>query len=156
MTVTAEALKGQIAEAFAEIPYPGDDRIALHQCDECERIRHDLCGQAPSTLSEEILDRIALPLLSPEAFRYFISAYMCYTAEHYESSIAFFTRQSLGEAGADEFYLERFRLFTERQREVVISLLEFLRSQEIEGDDEDNREYREKIDADIKIWKELA
>jgi hypothetical protein len=81
---------------------------------------------------------------------------MCYSIEHPDSLVASFTRQSLGEAGVDEFYMERFRLFTARQREPVIAFFEFLRSQEIEGDDQDNREYQEKIDADIKIWKELA
>jgi hypothetical protein len=161
MTAAVETLKQKIAQAFADAPQPSEDRIAKcskPECDECagirwgfKRLTHDLIR--PYELEYH---HSALPLLFPEAFHYFISDYMCYSIEHPDSLVASFTRQSLGEAGVDEFYMERFRLFTARQREPVIAFFEFLRSQEIEGDDQDNREYQEKIDADIKIWKELA
>ena len=159
MPGSIENLRQQLLAAFADAQYPGDDRIAKctwEQCRECETIRQDLRGQTPSTLSEEILDRTSLPLLFPEAFRYFIPAYMCYTAEHPDSSIAFFTIISLGPPDYDDFLRKRFRLFTPAERDAVIACLEFLRTQEVEGDEEDNAKYRKRVDVGIRIWKEMA
>jgi hypothetical protein len=111
MPDSTENLRQHILRAFAHAPYPGDDRIAKcprEQCRECETIRQDLRGQTPSRLSEEILDRTSLPLLLPEAFRYFIPAYMSYSAEHPDSSIANFTIMSLGPDDYDDFWRVRF------------------------------------------------
>jgi hypothetical protein len=160
MVTAAETLKQTIAKAFADVPYPGDDRIAQcskQPCDECAGIRWGLKGRTSSLLLPYVLQyhASALPLLFPEAFHYFISAYMYYSIDHPNSEVAFFTRQGLGEDGLDEFYLKRFCLFTMQQREAVIALLEFLKGQEIEGDDQDKREYEEKIGAAIGIWKGL-
>lgn len=159
MPGSIESLKHQIVAAFADTPYPGDDRIAKctrEQCTECETIRQDLRGQTPRTLSEEVLDRTALPLLFPEAFRFFIPAYMGYAVEHPDSSIASFTIMSLGPDDYDDFWRERFRLFTPAERGAVIAFLECLRGQEVEGDEEDNAKHRARVDVGIRIWKEMA
>ena len=152
------SVQESIRSAFKEVPYPGDDHIALHECAECRQIRDDFRGKSAQTLTDSVLERRydSLPLLSPSAFHYFVSAYMAYSLKHPDSTVAFFTRQGLGEEGFDDFYLERFRLFTSQQRDAVIAFLEFLKPLEIEGDDQDRREYQDKIDAAIKIWKELA
>ena len=81
---------------------------------------------------------------------------MLYSLSHPDSEVAFFTFQGLGTAGRDGFYLERFRMFSHQQREATIAFLEQFKTHEIEGDDQDNREYQDKLDAAIKIWKELS
>lgn len=156
--MTADALKQKIAEAFSDVPYPGDERIALHECPECQEIRESFRGQTAGTLLDGVIDSHfdSLPLLSPETFRFFIPAYMRYSLEHPDSTVSFFTRQSLGEAGVDGFYLERWRLFSSRQREAVVAFLESLRPHEIQGDERDQREYEGTIDAGIKLWKEMS
>ncbi|HTX20740.1 MAG TPA: DUF6714 family protein [Candidatus Aquilonibacter sp.] len=146
-----------IDSAFEKVPYPGDDCIALHECPECREIREDFRGKPSQLLADDILERRcqSLPLLSPSAFRYFVPAYMHYSLAHPDSEVAFFTFQGLGIAGFDAFDLERFRLFSRQQKEAVITFLEFFKSHEIEGDDQDNREYQDNLDAVIKAWKQM-
>jgi hypothetical protein len=152
------SVRESIASAFKEVPYPGDDQIALHECAECRQIRDDLRGKSLQVLADGVLERRfdSLPLLSSIAFHYFVPAYMLYSLSHPDSEVAFFTFQGLGIAGIDAIDLERFRLFSRQQREAVIAFLEFFKSHKINGDDQDNREYQNNLDAGIKIWKELA
>jgi hypothetical protein len=156
----AETLRQTIEQAFADVPYPGDDRIATcsrPECDECAGIRWGLKALTPDLISPYVLEyhHSALALLLPEAFHYFVPMYMCYSVEHPHSEVAFFTRQNLGELDYEEFDLKRFCLFTAQQREAVIAFLEFLKTQEIEGDDQDQREYEDKLNDAIWIWKDL-
>ena len=142
----AETLKQTITQAFADVPCPGNDRIAKcsrPECDECAGIRWGLQGRTPSLIPPYVLEYHsgALPLLFPEAFHYFVPMYMCYAVEHPDSEVAFFTRQNLGESNYDEFDLKRFCLFTIQQQEAVVAFLEFLKAHEIEGDEQDQRAY---------------
>jgi hypothetical protein len=69
-----------IESAFAEVPYPGDDNIADHQnCLECEELRTYLRGKTWKELSFPKLHDFheALPLLTPEAFRFFLPVFDC-------------------------------------------------------------------------------
>jgi hypothetical protein len=117
----------------------------------------DLRGKSTEVLADAVLERRSdsLPLLSPAAFYYFLPAYMLYALRHPDSEVAFFTFQGLGIAGLDAIDLDRFRLFSRQQREAVIAFLEFFNSHEIEGDEEDNLQYRSKLDTVIRIWKKM-
>ena len=150
------SIRESIDSAFKEVAYPGDDQIALHECPECRQVRDDFRGKSSQTLLDDVLGRHYdnLPLLEPAAFHYFVPAYMRYSLEQPDSDVAFFTFQNLGMGGFDAFHLARFRRFNRQQREAVIAFLEFFKSHEIEGDDQDNREYQDNLDAVIKIWKE--
>jgi hypothetical protein len=156
--MAAEELKQTIAQTFADTPYPGHERIALHECEECEEIRQSFRGRTPDTLPDETIHSHfgSLPLLSPEAFRYFIPAYMRYSLEHPDSTVAQFILYRLAPQDFDDFDSERFRLFTPRERGAVIAFLEFLKSKQIEGDEEDQREYESEIDCGIEIWRRFA
>jgi hypothetical protein len=156
--MTADDLKQKIEEAFAGTVTPGDEHIALHECPECQEIRESFRGQCPTTLPDDVIDSHfdSLPLLSPEAFRYFISAYMRYSLEHPDSTVAQFVLYALAPQDYDNFYSERFGLFRAREIKAVIAFLEFLRSCEIEGDDEDQQKYESDIDSGIEIWKRFA
>ncbi len=158
MATSVETLKLVVSSAFADTAYPGDDRVAGCSCDECEGIRMDFRGQTTANLPAETLEEnySALPLFLPEAFHYFIPAYMLYAAEHIGSVVERFTKYSLVPSDFDEFCLERFRQFTPAQNEAVIRFLEFLKEQEIEGDEQDKREYDEEIDVGIRIWKAIG
>jgi hypothetical protein len=81
---------------------------------------------------------------------------MCYSVEHPDSEVATFTRYSLAPTDYDNFWRDRFLLFTPSQKDAVITFLEFLRAQEFEGDEEDKRKYEDLIDDGIKIWKSIA
>ena len=72
-------LTEQIERAFADVPYPGDDRIVENPADlESSNLRNRFKGKHWSTLSLKTLmdERSGLPLLTPEAFRFFIPAYL--------------------------------------------------------------------------------
>jgi uncharacterized protein DUF6714 len=153
-----------IASAFSEVPYPGDDCIALHECAECREIRGDFSGKSPQTLEDGVLERRfdSLPLLSSTAFLFFVPAYMLHSLSHPDSLIARFTMYSLAPTDFDDFWRERFRLFTPSQKVAVIAFLEFLKTQAyttggiVEGDDEEKRHYEDLIDDGIKIWMSIV
>ncbi len=156
------SVRESIALAFKEVPYPGTDQIALHECDRCRALRDDFRGKSPQALADEILERNCgdLALLSPAAFHYFVPAYMRYSLNHPDSEVADFTVMGLGTSahGFDAIDLERFRLFSLHQREAAIAFLEFFKSHESVDDDPDIRErqeYQNKIDIVIKAWKKL-
>ncbi|MCE0523691.1 MAG: hypothetical protein LV480_12360 [Methylacidiphilales bacterium] len=66
-----------IEEAFADVPYPGDDNIADHQdCLECDDIRAFFRGRSWRELKFPELRSFPLPLLTPDAFHYFLPGYM--------------------------------------------------------------------------------
>jgi hypothetical protein len=72
-------LAEQIERAFADVPYPGDDRLVENPADlESSNLRDRFKGKHWSTLSFKTLmdERSGLPLLTPEAFRFFIPAYL--------------------------------------------------------------------------------
>jgi hypothetical protein len=154
-------VRESIASAFKDVPYPGDDKIALHECPRCRELRDDLRGKSSPVLEDCVLERNCgdLALLSPAAFHHFVPSYMLYSLIHPDSEVAFFTCQNLGVAGFDSFFLERFRLFSSQQKEAAIAFLEFFKLHESEDDDPDIRERQEKqnkIDVVIKLWKELS
>lgn len=131
----------RMVSVFRNVPYPGDDDIALHDCSECRQIRDDFRGKTSQFLSDAILERRfdSLPLLSPAAFHYYVPAYMLHSLSHPDSEVASFTFMALGTAGVDALDLERFRLFSREQRDVAVAFLESFKSHEIEGDDRDNQ-----------------
>jgi len=76
-----------IESAFADVPYPGDNSIALHQdCFECEELRVYLRGKTWRDLSFPKLHdfHASLPHLTPEAFHYFLPGYMLAAITHWE------------------------------------------------------------------------
>ena len=80
MNETRAHIRLRIEEAFADVPYPGDGRIAPHDCGECRSIREALQGthwrdwaDKPVT---EIRRNAELALLQPEALRFFLPAFL--------------------------------------------------------------------------------
>lgn len=163
-----EILHDQIRAAFAESPYPGDDRITQCtrvRCDECTEIRNDFRGQTPEMLSAQIIERhdAVLCLISPEAFQYFLPAYLWYSARYPESSVASLTRIHLCDKRSfstpDPFsgrWRARLALLTPLQMVTIAAFLEFVKAQQIEGDEEENRRHQEAVEVGIKLWKTLG
>jgi hypothetical protein len=72
-------LKEQIRRAFADVPYPGDGRLTSHRpCPECEGVARALEGKAWTSLSASDVGevQVALTFLIPEAFQYYLPAFM--------------------------------------------------------------------------------
>jgi hypothetical protein len=128
------SLSELIQEAFAEVPYPGDDRIADHDCPECEEVREYFRGKRWCDLQfPELRDRSeSLPLLTPEAFRYFLPGYMLATLANWdEADMIPYGIIAIGGHPGDtperkEAARKILNLFTPVQRQAVAAYLEEL------------------------------
>lgn len=80
MSSLRDEIRHRIEVAFALTPYPGDGNIAPHDCGECAAIRDALKNTDWRDWLEvpvaELRRYAVLPLLSPEALRYFLPAFL--------------------------------------------------------------------------------
>lgn len=123
-----------IESAFADVPYPGDDRIADHKdCPECDDVRAHFRGASwrGHTVAELQQYQSVLPLFTPEALQYFLPAYMLVSLGAWREvddipfSIMYMCLPSdpSEEAGLQEHGRVRFEIFTPRQREAIAAYL---------------------------------
>lgn len=77
-------LKQKIVKAFEAVPYPKDP-IAPHECEECREVRKTFANQHWKTIEPAILEENhgIIPLFSPDAFRFFLPAYLIYSLDHF-------------------------------------------------------------------------
>jgi hypothetical protein len=123
-------LQDSIESAFADVPYPGDDRIAEHKnCPECDDVREHFRGATwrGHTVAELQQYQSVLPLFTPEALQYFLPSIMLVSlgawqeADNIPFSIMY---MCLPSDPSDEPVLQqhrrvRFDIFTPRQREAI-------------------------------------
>src|SRR5579862_3568990 len=123
-------LKQAIEEAFAGVPYPGDGNITKcpYNCSECTRVALYFKGKGQTGHKEEDLraHHVALSLFTPEAFHYFLPAFMLMSIGSYEKgdiipdAIRFhfeYTHEMQGH------FAVRMSKFTPEQRKVIIDYL---------------------------------
>jgi hypothetical protein len=83
-------LKKSIEDAFASVAYPGDNNITHcpYNCAECRRVAEFFKGKTSADYNREELRgyHVALSLFTPEAFQYFLPAFMLVSADRYEKS----------------------------------------------------------------------
>lgn len=93
-----DELRSMIVHAFADVRYPGDDHIVADpdHCPECEDVAAAFRGRHWKELTPALIfeRKDALPLLRPEAFRYFLPAYLlaCVDARR----LAYWAKRSAG------------------------------------------------------------
>ena len=123
-----------IESAFADVPYPGDDRIADHKdCPECDDVREHFRGATwrGHNVAELQQYQSVLPLFTPEALQYFLPAFMLVSlgawreADDIPFSVMYICLPSdpNEEAGLRQHGRERFEIFTHRQREAIADFL---------------------------------
>jgi hypothetical protein len=131
------SLQELIESAFADVPYPGDNNITRcpYRCRPCQEVAEFFKGKTWRGNSVEDLrdHHIALSLFTPEAFQYFLPAFMLASLEsndqinllpdairvHFEFNI-----------DHRDHFLIRLNRFSEPQRNVII---QFLRHMESKG-----------------------
>lgn len=127
-------VRESIKAAFANVPYPGDDRIADHQnCLECDDVRAHFRGATWFGHSVEELQqyRSALPLFTPEAFQYFLPAFMLVSLEawHEADDIPFSVMcmclppDPNEDEDMQEYGKKRIEILTHQQREAIAAYL---------------------------------
>jgi len=126
------ALRAAILEAFARDEPPRQDRIALHQCEECAGLRADFAEMRWNLMPPALIEKHygSLPLLSPEALAYFLPAYLLYALDHFtpDSLVTEFVVYHLApdaphDQDAIEWRRAKLRHFTRQQIAVVNDFL---------------------------------
>jgi hypothetical protein len=130
------ALKQTIETAFKDVPYPGDNNITRcpYHCSECRRIAEFFKGKTweGHTIEELRNYHVALSLFTPEAFHYFLPAFMLVSMVSYErgdvipDAIRFHFEYSQEVQG--HFPLRMSKL-SEDQREAIIDYLVLMERQ---------------------------
>lgn len=131
-----EYLKNEIFKAFANVEQPAKDNIALHECEECRGVREDFANVRWQEASDELLEGSydKLPLFSPQAFNYFLPAFLIYTLDNFDdfySEVCEFTLYALtpekswiDEKGEiSKWYKQKFAPFTLAQMNLIYQFL---------------------------------
>src|SRR5579862_6719575 len=124
------ALKQSIEEAFASVPYPGDENITRcpYRCAECSRVAAYFKGKTWSDHKAEDLRayHMALSLFTPEAFQYFLPSFMLVSMDAYEKGDLIPDAIRLHFEFAEEargHFEVRMSKFTTAQRHAIIDYL---------------------------------
>jgi hypothetical protein len=146
-----EALKQEIAAAFADVPYPGDERIAYNHDDwEGARLSDAFKGKHWGTLTLQELREHDMYFLSHDGFRYYLPAYLLASLSSLDDPL----REEIlpttvygltlfeGDTPEDQMLrqgrLTRFGVFTPAQTRAIRSFLEYVRDERpdafLEGD----------------------
>ncbi len=140
-----------IENAFADVPYPGDDNIADHQdCLECDDVRAFFRGKSWRQLKFPELQDFhgALPLLTVEAFHYFLPGFMLACLDDWNSAEMIpYSIIGIGGYHDDAWNVkdetrENRKIFNVKQREAIAAWLRDLHSfDSCFWEDEEKMEY---------------
>ena len=138
-------LMKRIQNAFASAPQPSEDEIICHSCKECLELRDGVYGHTPDELTdswiEENFDQ--LPLLSDDAKRYYLPAYLRVSACNPDSTVSQFILFAL----KDDHRWEPTGGYSSEQRQAICEYLQFL-------EDRTADEYYRKDIAEAKsVWE---
>lgn len=104
-------MQAAIVAAFGGLRRPSAERIALHECEECAEVRTAFAQYDWEHVPDEVIEqhKDALPLLSAEAFAYYLPAYLLYGIRHFspDSAATELTIYSLAPTAEDEDDEER-------------------------------------------------
>ena len=122
--LTPHGIIRRMDTAFESVPYPGDDRLAAHDCPAARRLCDGLRGRPPGAVPDDLVEvhYDGLALLSPEARRHYLPAWVRTALRRPASDLAEFVLYAL--AGDLRWQLEGG--FTRDQRRAVMGFLEFL------------------------------
>lgn len=131
-----EYLKDEIVKAFGETEQPAKENIALHECEECRGVRKDFANVKWQDASDKLLENNydKIPLFSPDAFIYFLPAYLLYTLTNFDdefSEVCEFTLYAVtpDENWKDEdgnissYWIDKFSSFTFAQMNSIYQFL---------------------------------
>lgn len=162
----ATAVRRRINAAFANARYPGDDNIVYDKTGEhleCKQVANHFRGTTWQEVDLAFLQKYgaradvsaALTFMSPEAFRYYLPAFLLVVAEHFgdvdvlvQTVISSITpRRNQSDRTLVEFVRKRLEGFTPEQREAIRLSLEFIAQ-------EHGHEYLfGELDAALEHWK---
>jgi Uma2 family endonuclease len=148
----------QIETAFVETPYPGDENISTDRDEIDERI---LRSKHWRDLSLETIYKVrnGLSFLTPEAYRFYLPAFMRATLLHYyqvdtlsSSLISHLSPEKRGDQ-LYNFFLSMNGNFNRVEQQAIVAFLEALFSLYPEEFAEWNTVYRPMLNSGIEYWK---
>ncbi len=162
--MSKDELIALIEQAFANTVYPGDDKlINANHCGECAEIAEVFQGKRWASLTDVKFLRhyvAALSLLYPEAFRYYLPAYMIAaltdpaTADVILDSVEYdLMPRPTEDAVAQDWFFSRARGFSPAQKRAIKAYLEFpVPNDSLEYDPKRKQELQRTLD----FWNTFA
>jgi hypothetical protein len=164
-----QVVKAQIAEAFRDVPYPGDGELVLDQTGrdpEGMEIAEAFRRMEWQSISSETVREhaTALPLFTPAAFRYFLPAYMTASLDGYYDldvaphSTVFNLTPPTHRAGEKWlFFWDRAQGLTQSEREAVAAFLEVIAEYErMDWASAGMEPPEDRVGPALKWWRESA
>ena len=126
-------IKVQIERAFADVPYPGDDKVPQRDAWATE-YDVDFRGRHWSELTSQELWLQDLPMLEVEALQYYLPAYLMAALDDLHQSLTPFVLYHLcpepekpDQDRFEAYRRQRFSIFTSAQRASIRAFLEYMR-----------------------------
>jgi hypothetical protein len=133
MNSRLDALKREIEEAFADVPYPGDDRIIDHPDWEAEELLECFRGKHWKDLTHEDLFQNSLTFVDLDAYTFYLPAYLFAALDDYPRAdhVVYGLCPTSPEKDAELFQweLRRYDRLDARQRQAVRHFLEYMRDE---------------------------
>jgi hypothetical protein len=127
--LSVEKLQAEIEAAFSDVAPPATDNIIEHDCEECRSVERTFRNKDWRRLEREKVKSAydKLPLFTPEAFIYFLPAFMIYSLPEPESEVCEFLVYALADKKVSvEWWQERLDKFTEAQKAACNLFLRWL------------------------------
>lgn len=114
-------LQAKIEEAFSDVEQPSSDNITNHNCPECRAVRRVFRNQSWRAIEPKKVYWAfgQLSLFTPEAFHYFLPAFMIYSLREPNSDVCQFVVFALTlhrKQVRSEWWQKRIDKFTEEQK----------------------------------------
>lgn len=143
-----EEFINEMYKVFENTPKPSKDDMTPHRCIECDEIRDQLFKFEQRELPDKILSSHSdsLPLLSPEALRYYLPRYIEFSLKDQYSDVFEFILYHLAPEKIDDYWKPRLDIFTKEEKEIIVKYLEIRKHLE-------EAEYEEEwINRGLEVW----
>lgn len=158
-----EELQRNIKSAFADVPYPGNGSLGVPEGGhDSELVENILRGRNWRTLAPSELNRITLNFMTPEAFHYYLPAYLLIAFEEQDGDPGGVLNDCLTPLELDDFGVNRrfnilFSHFSPSQKRVIVDYLkiyhQIMKGLDEEVKDGDGVEFTD--DETNSFWEKL-
>jgi hypothetical protein len=127
--LSVENLQAKIEAAFSDVKPPLSENIIEHECQECRDVERTFRNQNWRNIEPKKVEWAydKLPLFTPEAFHYFLPAFMLYSTQEPNSEVCEFVVFALASKKAsEEWWQERLDKFTTVQKAACNLFLRWL------------------------------
>ena len=116
--LSIENLRTSIEEAFANVEPPDPENVIQHDCPECRAVRRVFRHEQWRSIKPNKVEwgHDKLPLFTPQAFQYFLPAFMLYSVADPSSIVCQLVVDILLHEERDDWWQKRLDKFTPNQK----------------------------------------